>query len=235
MCDPITLSLSAAAASAGLSAAGTAVANNEARRNQARQAANARAIAEARNRELDESRARMKRLDDENRQTLDRTTDQYTPEAQNRKREEAAQDATETFSNAITPQAAAYQPTASDTPNIVGATFDKATSAARSRGLSRAMSLGNLDSYKGALLGNAIDLQAAGRNVDMVNGFARQEAALLPGYQDFAGNAAALPNGGAKQSSGFGDLLLGLGKMGASAAGSGSLARGVGSLARYFQ
>lgn len=199
------------AASTAASVGGGIISNNEAQ-------SNARAVADARNRVLQDTLRREKEIDAQNRVVLNNTIGDFNQNNQGQKQQAAeTQRATEATAN-ITPPAADVGsiPIQGNAPQIIKTTIAGQMKNAFDQSTDRAKKLAALGAYNDVFGDNNRDIGATGRNIDTGNSFARGWASLLPARQDLAGYAAYRP------SSGIGQLLSGLGGLGAMYAGSGA-------------
>lgn len=197
------------AASAALSAGGQMIASNEANRN-------AQAQANARMQALREHQAKQRQFADDNYKVMDaRLAEDYSGDAAKNQLDEATEARTETIMNNM-PEATTDVAISGTAPDIVKTEIAGRMADAFKSATDKARTLGQLGGYGDQWFNNNIGLMDSSRKIDTTNSFARQEAALLPSYQSLAEYQAFKP------SSGVGQIMYGLGQIGASAAGAGA-------------
>lgn len=212
MCfDPLSLALIAAGTAA--STGGALYANNEANNN-------AEAQAQARMQELQKYQQKNAQYQKQAQDLLSNSIKGFDQPAQEQKLGNAQAERTQTISQALDKNATATTdvPISGNAPQVVGDEIAKRAAAADSANQGAAAALGRLGGYGDAMFGNQNDLLNSGRNMDIINNFAKSDLEMLPYYQDFAQLRAYKP------SSGIGQLLQGLGSVATAAGGSGKFA-----------
>ncbi len=209
MCfDPLSLALIAGGTAA--SVGGSLYANNEANRQ-------AEAQANARMQELDAFRKKNAQYQQQAQGLLKNSIAGFEQPAQTNKLATAQADRAQIINNALDNNATATTdvPLSGSAPQVVQDEIAKRSEAADKTNRASADALGRLKGYDDAMFGNQMDLLGTGRNMDIINNFAKSDLEMLPYYQDFAQLRAYKP------SNGLGALLQGLGGLASAAGGSG--------------
>ena len=170
------------------------------------------ARAAARMQALREHQARQKTFQDENRKTYEERAQDYTPENQGKVLQNAQDARTEDITQGVKGPTTDVALTGS-APSVVEGELAKRMLTAFNKSTDQAKALGKLGGYGDQWFTNNMGLLDSGRKIDTVNSFSRQEAALLPGYQDLA------EAGAARAPSGIGTIMSGLGQIGGYYAG----------------
>lgn len=206
----ITPTMALLAASTAASVGGGAIARNEAEENNQR-------IADARNKVLENTLQRQNRLARENEKVLAQTVDRFDPQNQQQTATQAVEKRTADLTgNQVAPAPdAAEVPLAGNAPQVIKGAIAKRMLDAFNKSTDRAKTTAAASAYGDVWGGNSRDITGAGRNIDTTNSFSRSWAGLMPSLQDFAAYNANKP------SSGLGQLLQGLGGLGAAFAGGG--------------
>lgn len=183
MCTGIEIAIMAAGAAAA--AGGTLVERNE-------QQNNAAAAASARNRELVESRKRLRGYEDKSRtEGVQKALDKFSEENQLKAGAEATQRRAQAITEAIGQQAPGVESIPLEgAPEVIKGQIGGRLRDAFNTATAHAKLASKPLTWQDTLMGNNVALTDAGRLVDTFNGFARQEAAMLPSQQDFAAYSA---------------------------------------------
>ena len=213
MCTGIEIALLAAGAAA--TAGGALVERNETQKNAA-------AAASARNRELALSRQRLRGFEDKARaEGVQKALGKFSAEEQAKAQEEATTRRDVAITEAVTPTEGVEDiPLEGNAPEIVKGQIGKRLRDVFNTATSHAKLAAKPMTWQDTLMGNNVTLNDAGRVVDTLNSFARQEAAMLPSQQDFAAFAAQ------KSPSIWGPVLKAAGTALAGSVGGGYLAGG---------
>ncbi len=203
MCDPITLAVLAASTAASIG--GGMISSSES-------AQNANRMAAARNRVLEETRKRNLKHSDQNRiQFNDNLAN--TNDEDGEKLRKAQNDRTDVIQGNINPVAADV-PLDANAPKVVQSNLAKTLADTFATSKTNAMHLGALGGYgdrsRDLAIGDSGTQSAIGTN----NNFVAGNMGIMPYLQDYAQIRANKP------SSGLGDMLSALGKMGSMYAGS---------------
>lgn len=190
-----------------LSTAGSAMAASEQQRNNERQA-------RARNQELSNAMARNKELSQEALSALDKRISDSSPEVQ----QEKTQTAQDALVNSLSEAARVPEVDtgiSGSAPEVVKTEMAKRLGDSLGTARKNAENLGKLGTFGQMLFNNNVANQQTAQDIALPVGLARSNMDILPGIQDLAQISANKPG------SGLGQVLQGLGNLGASAAGSG--------------
>lgn len=170
-------------------------------------AAQAAAIATARNSVLTQYLQKQAALGKEGRGYFDTRMGDYAPGAQDTALAGAQDARTATSTGAITaPTDGSEIAFSGSTPAVVRGEYAKRMLNAFNYATDRAKASGKLGGYGDTWLGNNIGIADTGRRIGTVNNFAAAESAMLPDQQDFAQIAAT------KRPSMWGPILSGVGQ-----------------------
>jgi hypothetical protein len=211
MCTGIEIALLAGGVAA--SAGGAAMQRADAQRNAA-------AIARAKNAELRDSMQRQKAYESRNREEgVQKALARFDPAEQAKAQAEDQARRETAITEAVVPTAGAEDipmaPGLEGAPAIVKGQIGKKLRDVFNTATDRAKLAAKPLTFSDMLAGNNIALTQGGRVVDTGNSFARQEAAMLPSQQEFAGYMAQ------QTPSIWGPLLSAAGTAAAGAGGSG--------------
>lgn len=214
MCfDPVSIGLLVAGTAASM--AGSSIARKESEEGQAREVA-------ARNATLREQQARARRFAEENEAVTKRTVDRFAEPEQKKITDNVNAQRDATIDRTVVPTAGVDDiPLDTDGPQIIKSGIAKKMLDAFKKSTDNAKLAARVGAYGDVGTQNNLNMIDAGRKVDTVNSFARQEAAMLPSQQELAALTVRRPP------SGTGQLLSGLGSLMASVGGSGIVRRGV--------
>jgi hypothetical protein len=206
MCTGLEIAALASVAGSALAAGGGIMQANEASENQAR-------IADARNRELQATLQRTKKLSKESRDIYKTREQQIEPEKAAQNQADATADRTATLEGAIPESAPEEVPLSGSAPTVVKSEIAKKMLAATGEAKEQARALGKVGGYGDNWFQQGLYTNDADRRLGIPQNFISQEMALLPQYQDYAEYSAYKP------SSGFGEIMQGAGNLIASAGG----------------
>ncbi len=203
------LEIAALVASTGLSVGGQAMAANEQQKNNERQA-------RARNEELAAAQTRNKQLSQDATNILDKRIDQTAPEVQQQKTQDVQSQLVDSLAAAAnTPKVESS--ISGSAPEVVKTEMAKRLGDSLGVAKTNAQNLGKLGTYNQTMFNNDMATKKAGQAIDLPVSLARSNMDILPGLQDLAQISANKPG------SGLGQVLQGLGSLGANVAGSGYL------------
>ncbi len=205
MCTGLEIAL--ALGSTALSTVGSAMAASEQQRNNERQA-------RARNQELSNAMARNKELSQEAITSLNSRVADAAPEAQ-KEQTQTAQDALVSSLSEAARVPEVDTGISGSAPEVVKTEMAKRLGESLGTARTNAENLGKLGTYGQMMFNNNMANQQTAQDIALPVGLARSNMDILPGLQDLAQISANKPG------SGLGQVLQGLGNLGASAAGSG--------------
>lgn len=146
----------------------------------------AAAMADARNRQLQEYRQRMAALEDQSRANNEKTQALYAPDEKAQRDAAANAELQKNYDEATAaPAPLATVPLGGAAPEVTGDAAAKAKEKTDAYTKLLSQRLAALGTQPQALLGSGMALQRAGSRQDMYSNFGKQETALLPQYQDF--------------------------------------------------
>lgn len=198
------------ALSTAASVGGNLIQNSEAE-------ANAKRVAAARNAQLQFVLGKEHEIENQNEARLAKGIDQFQ-QPQQQQAQKTAVDTRNTAIDANAPNPTAQAgsiPLSGNAPKVITGKIASAMKSAFDSATDTARKAAQLGSYNDVLGGNSRTLMDLGSNIDTDNGKARAWATLLPSLQDLAGESVNKPP------SGIGQVLSGLGTLGAGFAGSG--------------
>jgi hypothetical protein len=175
--------------------------------------------ADARNKQLQEYRLRMQKLQDESTATNKKAQDLFTPEQSAARETTANQQLQDQYTKVTTPTPMQGDvPLAGSAPAVVKDAVKASTDKTNSYTDLLSKRLAALGTQPASLFSSGLDLGRAGSQIDQSINFGKQETALLPQYQDFSDTYYRLKP---PASSPGGQMLSGLGQTFFNMAGSG--------------
>jgi hypothetical protein len=206
MCTGLEIAAIASVLGSAAAAGGTYMSQQEASQN-------AQRAADARNRELQATLARTKKLGEESRNIYKQREQEIAPEAAQQSHEDATASRTATLEGAIPDSAPEAVPLSGSAPTVVKSEIAQKLLDATGEAKTQARALGKIGGYGDMWFNEGLSSNNADRRLSVPQNFIQNEMALLPFSQDFAEYGAYRP------SSGVGEIMAGVGNVVASAGG----------------
>lgn len=176
MCTGLELALIAGTA---LSAGGSLLGQQQA-------SAQAQAIADARNRVLQQTLAKNDKIAEQSRELFNQRRDEIQPDQVQQNQAKETQERTDAGEAAVRAPSAGEVPLSGSAPSVVSQAFEKRMGSAVDKGKAEAQSLGKLGGYGDFWFGEGLGNAAAGRDMGVNQNYASGNLALMPILQDYA-------------------------------------------------